>query len=225
MRRMTLGLAAAAVIAGSVGFGGAAQAVPSYVSLGTNGNTLSDSSGNTWYVNSCTFGGTNGCSNFVMYNDGTGIGLAGAPGFGSGTLGSNGLPTLGSEIQPSYADVTVDLFEYTGSSFFSGSNTITSAHLTAVGTTNGGTATITAYYPPSGGTTSQFVIGLPGSGKNPSVSLTPTNTVEYSMDVPLTTGLVTVTYGTPVPAPGPLGLMVVGLLAAAVVRYRSVPSV
>ena len=60
MRRMTLGLAAAAVIAGSVGFGGAAQAVPSYVSLGTNGNTLTDSSGNTWYVNSCTFGGTSG---------------------------------------------------------------------------------------------------------------------------------------------------------------------
>ena len=98
MRRMTLGLAAAAVIAGSLGLAGKAEALPAYVSLGTVGNSLTDSAGNTWYVNACTFGGTSGCNNFVMYNDGTGIGLAGAPGFGSGTLGSNGLPTLGSEI-------------------------------------------------------------------------------------------------------------------------------
>ena len=221
MRRMTLGLAAAAVIAGSVGLAGKAEALPSYVSLGTHGNTLIDSSGNTWYVNSCSFGGTNGCSNFVMYNDGTGIGLAGSPASPS----ASSFPTLASEIQTNFADVSVDLFEYSGGSFAVGANTITSAHLTAVGTTNGGTATVTAYYPPNGSTTSQFVIGLPGSGKNPSVSLTPTNTVEYNMDVPLTTGLVTVTYGTPVPAPGPLGLLVVGLMAAAFVRYRSAPTV
>ena len=227
MRRMTLGLAAAAVIAGSVGLAGKAEALPSYVSLGTNGNSLIDSSGNTWYVNSCTFGGTGGCSNFVMYNDGTGIGLAGSPASPS----ASSFPTLGSEIQtvagtpPTvYGDVTVDLFEYTGATQGSGPNTITTASLTANGPTTGGTATVTAYYNP-GPTTIQSIIGLPGSGKNPSVSLTPTNNVEYGMDVPLTAGLVTVTFGTPVPAPGPLGLMVVGLLAAAVVRYRFAPSV
>ena len=222
MRRMTLGLAAAAVIAGSVGLAGRAEALPSYVSLGA-GNTLVDSSGNTWYVNSCSFGGTNGCSNFVMYNDGTGIGLAGSPASPS----ASSFPTLGSEIQLPSKDVTITLFEYSGGSYGVGATTITSAHLTAVGTTNGGTATVTAYYPPFiiPPNTVQYTIGLPGSGKNPSVSLTPTNTVEYGMDVPLTTGLVTVTYGTPVPAPGPLGRMVVGLLAAAVVRYRSAPSV
>ena len=215
MRRSALGLAAAAVIAGAVGFAGAAQALPAYQSLGTNGNTLTDSSGNTWYISSCSFGGTGGCADFVMYNDGNGIGLAGAPG-----VSATSFPTLGSEISNGASDVTIDLFEYTGSTFFTGSATIGSAHLSSVGTTAGGTSTVYLYNA-SGNVTNTYSIGLSGSNVQSAVSFTPVNTVEYSMDVPLTTGLVTVTYGTPVPEPSGASLVGLGLLGVAFIRRRT----
>ena len=214
MRRSALGLAAA-VIAGAVGFAGSAKALPAYVSLGAQGNTLTDSSGNTWNIQSCTFNGTGGCNNFVMYNDGNGIGLAGAPG-----VNATSFPTLGSEIQGTATDITIDLFEYTGNnSNYGGPATIGSAHLSSVGTTAGGTATVNLYNT-SGSITNSYTIGLAGSSVQSAVSFTPVNTVEYQMDVPLTTGLVTVSYGTPVPEPGSAAMVGLGLLAVVFVRRR-----
>ena len=213
MRRSALGLAAA-VIAGAVGFAGAAQALPAYQSLGTIGNTLTDSSGNTWNIQNCVFNGTGGCADFVMYNDGNGIGLAGAP-----AVSATSFPTLGSEIQPGVTDITIDLFEYSGGTFFSGPATIGHAHLSSVGTTAGGTSTVNLY-DTNGNITGTYTIGLSGSSVQSAVSFTPVNTVEYQMDVPLTTGLVTVTYGTPVPEPSGAPLVVLGLLGLAFVRRR-----
>ena len=215
MRRSALGLAAAAVIAGALGFAGAAQALPAYASLGADGNTLVDSSGHTWYIQSCLFNGTGGCSNFVMYNDGSGIGLAGAPGVSAASF-----PTLGSEIQGSSTDITIDLFEYTGAAALTGSASIGTAHLSSVGATAGGTATVNLY-DTSGNITNTYTVGLAGSSVQSAVSFTPVNTVEYQMDVPLTTGLVTVTYGTPVPEPGSAAVVALGLLGLAAVRRRS----
>ena len=217
MRRIAVGLAAA-VIAAGVGVAGRAEALPSYIQLSTPSGTLLDTSGNTWLIGSCSFGGTGGCNNFVIYNDGNGIGIAGTPG-----VGATSFPTLGSEIQGASQDVTVDLFEQTSATFGSGPTTIGAAHLTSVGTTRGGTATITPYY---GGVASAttFQIGLPGSNVVPAVNFNPTNVVEYNMDVPLTAGLVTVTYGTPVPEPGAFGLLAIGLLLAAAVRFRPAAS-
>ena len=214
MRRSALGLATAAVIAGAVGFAGSAKALPAYVSLGASGNTLTDSSGNTWNIQSCTFNGSGGCANFVMYNDGTGIGLAGAPG-----PSASSFPTLGNEIQGNATDITIDLFEYTGSTFFTGAATIGTAHLSSVGTAAGGTSTVSTY-DSSGNVTGTYKIGLAGSNVQSAVSFTPVNTVEYQMDVPLTTNLVTVTYGTPVPEPSGAALVVLGVLGLAVARRR-----
>ena len=214
MRRSALGLATAAVIAGAVGFAGSAKALPAYVSLGASGNTLVDSSGNTWSILSCTFNGSGGCTNFVMYNDGTGIGLAGAP-----AVSATSFPTLGSEIQGGASDITIDLFEYTGSSYLTGAATIGAAHLSSVGTTAGGTSTVNVY-DTNGNVTGTYTIGLSGSNYPSAVSFTPVNTVEYQMDVPLTTGLVTVTYGTPVPEPSGASLVVLGVLGLAFARRR-----
>ena len=76
MRRMVVGLAAAA-LAGVVGFGGAAQAGATYVTL-TPGNTLATSGGVSWYVNDCIYNG-GGCSNLVMSPNGSGITISAAP--------------------------------------------------------------------------------------------------------------------------------------------------
>ena len=221
MRRSALGLAAA-VIAGAVGFAGAAKALPAYKLLGTVGNTLTDSSGNTWNVQSCSFGGTGGCNNFVMFNDGNGIGVAGAPGTGSGVLGAEGLPTLGSEIQTvsgtTYQDVTVHLYEYTGATFFSGSATIGTANLTSSGPTRGGASLVSAYSTSSSHIS--YTIGLSGSGYSSSVSFTPVNTVSYQMDIPFEGTTSFVTFGTPVPEPPSLGVLAAAVIVMASARYR-----
>jgi len=65
---------------------------------------------------------------------------------------------------------------------------------------------------------------LPGSGGSypQSVSFNPVNSVEFSMDIPLSGTLNTVTYGgTPVPEPGALGLLAVSLLMMGAVRFRT----
>ncbi len=204
MRRMVVGLAAAA-LAGVVGFGGAAQAGATYVTL-TPGNTLATSGGVSWYVNDCIYNG-GGCSNLVMSPNGSGITISAAPGGGA----------LSALVQPGVTDFTVDLFEYTGSSFGAGPATLSFASVSSVGGTDGGTVAITT----SNG--SVGTIGWPGSGSYPEdLSLTPSNLVEYNGDAPLTTTLTSVSVGAPVPEPASFGLMAFALLAVAAIRFRPV---
>lgn len=206
MRRMGLGLGlAAAAVVGVLGFGGVAQATPTYVTL-TSGNTLATSSGVSWYVNGCIYNG-GGCSNLVMSPNGSGITISAAPGGGA-------LSTL---VQPGVTDFTVDLFEYTGSSIGAGPATLSFASVSSVGGTDGGTVTIA----PSNG--SGGTIGWPGSGPYPEhLSLTASSYVEYNGDAPLTTTLTSVSVGAPVPEPASFGLVAFALLAVAAIRFRPV---
>ncbi|MBW4092090.1 MAG: hypothetical protein HIU82_13430 [Proteobacteria bacterium] len=202
MRRTKWGLAAA-VVACMVGFGGTAQAGPTYVTL-VNGNTLSTSGGVSWYVNDCIYNG-GGCSNLVMSPNGSGI-----------TISASGGGALSSLVEPGVSDFTLDIYEYTGS-FGSGPFTLSFASVSSVGSTGGGTVSIS----PSNG--SGGVIGWPGNGSFPPyLSLTASNYVEYAGDVPLTSALTSVSLGVPVPEPASFGLLAFALLAVAAIRFRPV---
>ena len=217
MRRMTLGLAAAAVIAGSVGFGGAARATPAYVLLSDNVTTLTNGSGETWAVNSC--GGTNVlCSNLAMQLSGGGIIISG---FSAGPA----FPSLASVVTSpaSPADFTVAIEEYT-----SGANSITSASLVAVGGTAksiGGQITIgsTNHSLNAGNyvnvTLAASSVGNAASGYPSSIAFNSAqNDVIYNMDVNISPDSQTVSFG--VPEPASFGLLAVALGLMAFVRRR-----
>ena len=217
MRRMTLGLAAAAVIAGSVGLAGKAEALPSYIKLnGSPSSTLLDGT-LTWTLTSCNTGSTNVCANLVMYANNGALTFAGLP-----NVGNTAFQPLSSVfVSGSVTDLTVDVTATTNN----GLNGIGGASVAASGTigvTSGGTGTV---FP--GGSFSglgSFTVGLPGSGGTypQSVSFNPVNSVEFQMDIPLSGTLNTVTYGgTPVPEPGALGLLAVSLLMMGAVRFRT----
>jgi hypothetical protein len=210
MRRMGLGVAAAA-IAGVMGFGGTAQALPTYATLAVN-NTLATANGITWGVSACTFNGTGGCNALVMYANGDGITLAAAP---SGTPES--FQPLSNLLTSTVTDFSVNLVE------FDTAGSISSATLSAIGGTNGGTASIQNDTNPQA-PTAIGTIGLPGSNTVGSISFTGVSTVGYNMDVPLTTTLVSVSFGAPVPTPEPASaaLLAFGLLLTAVVSMRAV---
>jgi len=214
---MTLGLAAAAVIAGSVGLAGKAEALPSYITLnGSPSSTLADGALN-WTLSSCSTGTTNVCASLVMYANNGALTFAGLP-----NVGNTAFQPLSSVFASgSVTDLTVDVTATTAN----GLNGIGGASVAASGTigvTSGGTGTV---FP--GGSFSglgSFIIGLPGSGGTypQSVSFNPVNSVEFSMDIPLSGTLNTVTYGgTPVPEPGALSLLAVSLLMMGAVRFRA----
>ena len=121
---------------------------------------------------------------------------------------------LSTLIQPGVTDFTLDIYEYTGS-FGSGPSTLSLASVGAVGATNGGTMTITTNVGSAG------TIGWAGNGLYPDqVSLQPADYVEYTGDVPLTSTLLSVSLGAPVPEPASVGLLGFALLAVAALRFR-----
>ena len=217
MRRMILGLAAAAVIAGSVGLAGKAEALPNYVTLsGSPSFTLADGA-LKWTLNSCSTGTTDVCSSLVMYANNGALTFAGLP-----NVGNTAFKPLSSVfISGTVTDLTVDVTATTAN----GLNGIGGASVAASGTigvTTGGTGTV--FPGGSFGGLGSFTVGLPGSGGTypQSVSFNPVNSVEFQMDIPLSGTLNTVTYGgTPVPEPGALGLLAVSLLMMGAVRFRT----
>lgn len=195
MRRMTLGLAAA-VIAGSLGFGGAARA--SVTLVAGNSLTVGDL---TWSVVSCTFTNSS-CGNLAMSLYGTGIVITGNP-----------PPATITSVAGAGVDFTATIEEFT----ISGANTIGSASLTSNGGTGADSATIVNAF-------SNVTIGFVGNAASlhptASIAFTPVNDVYYKMDNNVTAGLVSVAGGTPVPEPAAFGLFAFALLAVAAVRLR-----
>ena len=207
MRRTTLGLAAAAVIAGSLGFGGVAKAGVGPVTLNVNNSVTAGS--DTWVVQTCTYNGAGGCSDLAMTATGTGVTVSGWT--GSAVEALSKLDTGG------VSDFSVTLVEYT-SPYPTGAATISSATLTAVGTTNGGSASVSTK---SGSNVIPLgTIGFSGSGYGGAISFSPVNNVTYNMDVPLTLALTSVSYGTPVPEPSAIAVFGFSLLLLAGVRTR-----
>lgn len=221
---MKVGLVAAAVIAGSVGFGGAAMATPAYVLLSDNASTLTNGSGETWAVNSC--GGTNvSCSNLAMQLSGGGIIISG---FSAGSPAA--FPSLASVVtNPTLpADFTVYIEEFT--SGVTPPNSITSASLFAVGgaaNSIGGQVTIGST---NGGpnvghyvnaTLAASSIGNALSGYPSSITFSSAqNDVIYAMDVNISSDSQTVSLN--VPEPASFGLLAVALGLTAFIRRRRI---
>ena len=226
MRRTTLGLAAAAVIAGSLGFGGVARALPAYVSLGTDASGVPPSPSLTagpltWYVVSCSTGSTNVCSNLVMYDSGLGtVTVSAAPSSGQFQ------PLSSVYVAGTVTDLTLTLAAYSGATQYSGANIISGASESEVITsgpgTGGSSGISTSVSSPVRHSVGLGTIGLPTSGHSGSVSFTPVNNVQYAMDIPLTPTLTTVTLGTPVPEPTAFDVLVVAMLLTVGARsYRA----
>ena len=200
MRRMTLGLAAAAVIAGSVGLAGKAEAT--IVTLAA-GQTLT--SGNlTWLVVSCAFTNStdSACGNLEMTASGNGIVITGNP-----------APATIQSVAGTGTDFTAVIEEFT----VNNAATIGSASLISSGGTGADSATIT-------NAQTNILIGYVGNAASThpvsSISFTPVNDIYYSMDNHVSGGLVSVSAGTPVPEPASFGLFALALLATAAVRLR-----
>ncbi len=224
MRRMTLGLAAAAVIAGSVGLAGKAEALPAYLTLNSIGAGsppspyLSDAP-LTWYITSCSTGTTDVCGNLVMYAD------AGALTFAAAPVGGVFQPLSSVYVPNTVTDLTIIVRGFTGSILTGGPATISSAAVSEVVASGGGTGGSASVG--TGTTSAPFfsglgTIGLPTSGDPASISFAPVNNVQYIMDIPLTAALNTVTFGTPVPEPAAFGLLAMSLVLTIGARaYRA----
>ena len=217
MRRMTLGLAAAAVIAGSVGCGGAARAgALSYVLLNDlNGTADYVQVGNVqWSVvfGSCTFTNSS-CGSLAISASGSGNGIV-----ITGYVSSPAPPPFPSiaSIAGSGTDFTVQLNE------LATSGSIGTATLSSNGGSGSDSATVFKSSGVVNGTTANSSVGNAFSLYPGSISFTPVNDVVYHMDNSVTAGLVSVSIGQPVPEPASLGILALALLLTAAVRLRTV---
>ncbi|MGH7041359.1 MAG: PEP-CTERM sorting domain-containing protein [Acetobacteraceae bacterium] len=202
MRRMALGLAAA-TIAGMVGFAGAAQATPApgpvLLSDSTDVLTVGDL---TWQVEpGCTTGGGGGCADFEMSAVGNGIVITAVSPYTS-------FEDTGA------TDLTVDIYEVaTGSA-------ISTVSWSAVGGPGSGSASITEYTPDYNGLRS---IGGPTSGFPSELSLVPPATsLVYALDIPISSGLTSISLNVPVPEPATFGLLAAAMMLVAGARRRPV---
>ena len=218
MRRSALGLAAAAVIAGAVGFAGTAKAGPSYLTL----NQLYNGSSSTeltygdynWVIDSSSIkAGSGTLSQIALVLNGANVEF-------EATTATPGVFAALSTL--SITDFSVDFEEFTtsgnkslGQSFYNvaGGTGVDAAALVVGPATNG---------PYVNGSASNSSIGNAASGFPSMISFTPVNDVIYLADNHITAGLVTITAGTPVPEPGAVTLLGLGLIGLGVVRRRSI---
>lgn len=206
MRRMALGLAAA-VIAGVVGFAGAAQAglVTSLAltdAYSGTGDYLQQ--GNVQWDITATCGATN-CSQLYA------------------TIGGNGIAISSGTSEPissivSGGDFSVTFEEYALSGGF------TSASFSSIGGSGTGVAQI---FDNSSGNyinnndPALSTIGNSASGKPSTISFATANDILFAIDTKNAVGLQSVSVGQPVPEPGSAGLVGFGLLALASIAYRT----
>ena len=219
MRRTTLGLAAAAAIAGSLGFGGVARAgALTHVALTDTTDYLQI--GNIeWQVTSgCVAGAGTVCSNVVMSAAGVGSGIT-ITGASPNATNPTIFPSIAS-VAGGSSDFSVTIEEFTADS----SNSISSATMSVIGGSASDTALVTATVSgsPINGAAQNSTVGNAVSltYAKPYITFSPTNDVMYHMDINVTSGLVSVSGGTPVPEPGALALVATALLATAAVRRQ-----
>lgn len=218
MRRATLGLAAAAVIAGAVGFAGAAQASPSYLTLdqtyGASPNNVLTVGDVNWIVDSCSVNLGNGsCSQIALVLNGANVQF-------EATTATTGVFAALSSLS-SISDFSVDFEEFTTS----GSKSFGQSFYNVTGGTGVDSASLVVGPNTSGsyvnGIQSNSTIGNAASGYPGLISFAPVNDVIYLADNHVTSGLTTITAGTPVPEPGSVALFGLGLIGIVVVRRRA----
>ena len=215
MRRIAVGLAAA-VIAAGVGVAGRAEAGSSYLLLsqtyGVSSSNVMTVGDINWIVDSCSvLSGSGACSNIALVLNGSNVQL-------EATTASPGVFTSLSTL--SIADFSATFEEYTtslnktiGSSFYAaqGGSGPDAASLII------GPSTTGAYV---NGSASNSTVGNTASGFPGSLSFTPVNDLIYVSDNHITSGLVTISGGTPVPEPSAIAVLGLGLMGLAATRRR-----
>ena len=210
MRHVGSGLAALA----AVGFGVGVLALPapaeatvvSYLGLTNTSDTLVVGNA-TWSVSvACANLSGTVCSSLAL------MAGAGNNAVITGYTGSISSPTLVSiaSVAGGAADFTVSLKQVMSS------GTVSSASMFVNGGAGSDSAVVQSYDP----NTLSYVdvnnspsLSTVGTAPNPAtISFNPVNNLQFAMDNNVTTGLVTITAGQPVPEPGSIGVLGVALL-------------